>query len=338
MKVQRESLLRALELVSPGLAPREVVEQSSCFLFQGGKISSYNDEIGISLPSGLDGEIKGAVGAKKLLEMLRKLKEEEISLSVKDGKLLVRGKNKISSFLLEAQINPDLNVGEDPEKWISLPEDFLTAIGMVQECAGKEESETTRYVHIHPKFVEAMDGFQACRYKLKTGFSSPALVRRESIKHIVQSGVVEVGETDNWIHFRSGEGLVFSCRRFVDDYKDLSPHFQVEGESIVLPKGLSEAAARAEIASSENLDQNFVLVELSPGLLKVRGLGITCQYREDKKVQYKGKPLRFLIKPSLLSQLVQKYNECIISGRAIRVSGERWVYVTALGVPEEIKS
>ena len=49
MLIDRAKLLAALELVSPGLSPREILEQSSCVVFRGGRIATFNDEVACSV-------------------------------------------------------------------------------------------------------------------------------------------------------------------------------------------------------------------------------------------------------------------------------------------------
>ena len=90
MKVNRENLLKELESVIPGLSPKEVIEQSSCFVFQDNVITTFNDEIACSIGTALD--IKGAVPAKLLLEVLRKVTDEEVEIKQKKGELSIFGK------------------------------------------------------------------------------------------------------------------------------------------------------------------------------------------------------------------------------------------------------
>ena len=61
MKINREELLNQLESVLPGLSTREIIEQSSCFVFMNKEVITYNDEISCSHKSRLD--IEGAIVA-----------------------------------------------------------------------------------------------------------------------------------------------------------------------------------------------------------------------------------------------------------------------------------
>ena len=67
MKVNKEKLRQALEIVRPGLANKEVIEQATSFAFMDGRVVTYNDEISISHP--VEGiEIEGAVKADQLYQ------------------------------------------------------------------------------------------------------------------------------------------------------------------------------------------------------------------------------------------------------------------------------
>ena len=80
MKINREELLNQLESVQPGLSIREIIEQSSCFVFQDGKVITYNDEIFCSQKTPL--KIKGAVLAAPLIALLRKMVETEVDIEL----------------------------------------------------------------------------------------------------------------------------------------------------------------------------------------------------------------------------------------------------------------
>ena len=48
MKLNKADLQRALEIVKPGLANKEMIEHSTSFAFINGKVITYNDEISLS--------------------------------------------------------------------------------------------------------------------------------------------------------------------------------------------------------------------------------------------------------------------------------------------------
>ena len=86
MKINREEFLRTLEFVSAGLSSREFIQQSTCFVLVGGMIRTFNDEISCSCESPMDGE--GAIPAKPMLDLLRKMPEENILIEIEDGEVV----------------------------------------------------------------------------------------------------------------------------------------------------------------------------------------------------------------------------------------------------------
>lgn len=333
VKVNREILLQQLEAVQPGLSPREIVEQSSCFVFKGGKVITFNDEVACINKCAIP--FTGAVQATPLLTMLRKLVEGDLEIDQREGELIIVGKRRKAGINMEQTITLPIDKIHKPKKWKELPEDFSEAVYIVQQCASTDASIfSLTCVHIVPKFMESCDNNQLTRYNIKTPVAESVLVRATSLQHIVSLGMTEFGETASWLHFRNPDGLIISCRRYVEeekDFMDLGELLKVEGFETTLPKGLGEAADRAEIFSAENTDRNEVTVELRPGKMRMKGQGQTGWYSEVKKLNYNGEPIDFCISPKLLIELTKRHNECIISDKFLRVNGGKFVYVTVLG-------
>lgn len=336
MRVNREELLNNLEAVQPGLSKREIVEQSSCFVFQNGRVMTFNDEIACSHESSVN--LTGAVQAEPLLAILRKLGEEEIDITPGEGELRYSGKRREGGVRMEDEVILPIENVEIPKKWRKLPREFSEGVSLVEKCAGKDESAfSVTCVHIYPEWVEAYDNLQVARYHMRTGVKEPILVRRNSIKHIHALDMTEIAETEAWLHFRNPAGLVLSCRRYTKNeldpgsMLDVSAILDFKGEPTILPKGLADAAEKAEIFSAENSDGNLVKVELRAGKLRITGRGVSGWYREMKSVHYDGRALSFLIDPKLLVEITSRHNECQITKTRLKVDSSKFVYVSCLG-------
>ena len=349
MNINREELLKQLEAVMPGLSTREIIEQSSCFIFKDKTVSTFNDEIACSQKTSLD--IEGAVQAMPLISLLRKMKEDELEINIsnKKSQLLVRGGGgRRAGIQMEQDITLLIEEIDKPKKWKSLPDGFTDAVTTVQDCAGKNESQfILTCIHIDSRWVEACDNHQVARYKIKTDIKKPTLIRKESIKYIKDLDMTKFSETRNWIHFKNSTGLILSCRHFLvstddsDDEKecyptnDITKVLKVKGEPLILPKGLKKAIEKAEIFSSENVESNDLIIDLKPGKFKITGKGISGWYKEPKKSKYKGRTLQFTIPSKMLLEIVNKHSECVISSSHLKITGKNFVYVTALGIIEE---
>lgn len=348
MKIDKEELLRTLETVQYGVAQKaETVQQSRAFAFQDGGVTAFNDDVLCHAPvKGLPKSLHGAVEAKRLLGLLRKIPDKEMNLESNNGTLVFLGKKKRAEFNLDHEILLPVDQVEKASSWKNLDPAFCEAIGIVQECAHEKDSSFCRtVVHITPKWVEAYGNFHAARYRLPTGFEAPStLCRKEFIRHIASLAMEEFAESEAWVHFKSARGLVYSCRKFLDDqYPDLGRHMKSRGEKVRLPEKLAEVVERANEAASELGDKGaYVTVEVKPGRIRILGKGITCKYEEEVGASdYEGKNYQFLVSPSLLSQFVTKYKNSEVttelSEDALIVLGDSWKYVIQLTRPDRVE-
>lgn len=341
MKVNRENLLKELESVIPGLSPKEVIEQSSCFVFQDNVITTFNDEIACSIGTALD--IKGAVPAKLLLEVLRKVTDEEVEIKQKKGELSIFGKKIKCKIRMEEKIQLSVDSVDKPVDWEELPEGFSDAVSMVQGCASQDESRfELTCINICPEFIEACDGIQLARYDIKTNLKKPFLCRKDSLRHIVSMDMQSFSESKNWVHFKNSTGMVLSCRRFLDEaktYPDLSKFLKVEGEKTQFPKNLKDTVLRAEIFSSDTSDENKVEIRIGNEKIKVIGRGVSGWLSETKGMKnYTGSLIQFKIPPRLFIELTQRFSEFIISKERIKVEGEKYQYLTCIEPIEDDES
>lgn len=338
MRIKREELLQQLEAVQPALSTKgDTIEQSSSLVFKGNYVWAYNDTLCARQRCNIG--VQGAVQAKQLLDLLRKLTEDELEIEQGEGELRINGKRRSAGVRMEADILLPLEQVETPDKnsWKDLHPDFGDAVSIVQECAAKDDARQDLVcVHIHPNWVEACDNTQMARYRLKTGVAEPFLVKQECLKHVVGFGMTKFAETTGWVHFKNPTGLMLSARRYVETYPDLTKFLDIKGTPAILPKGLQEAVAKAEIFSADNADSNRVFVELRPGKLRIKGEGVTGWYKEYKKLQrYDGqKAFGFCISPKLLVELVKRHNECELTADQLKVNGGKFVYCCCLEAPD----
>lgn len=336
MRVNRENFLRCLESVTAGLAHREIIEQSGCFVFKDNQVMTFNDEIACINKSPL--KMTGAVKAKPLLDLLSKLPDDDIDVEVQGNELLVRGKSRKSGITMEAQVMLPIEHVEIPEEWRELATEFVEAVKMVYDCASTEESNFIYCcVHITPEFVETSDRFQIARYLLDTGFEEEVLIRADSIKHIVGMSLTSVAETVNWVHFKTADGMIIAIRRHVQDYTNFDKNLVAEGtDPVTLPAGLDEIVERSQVFSREDAHGNVVLVDLRNDKVVIEGHGPSGWYKEAKKVNFKGQPMRFIIYPKLLTEIAKKSNDCRVGPGRLFIDLGKFLYTTCTEVKEPV--
>ena len=337
MKVSKSQLLNELELVSAGLSNREIVEQSDCFIFTDGKLYTFNEEVSCSCDTILS-DLTAAVKAEPLLAVLRKMSEEEVEIQITDSEFKIRGKKREAGIRLEQDIVLPIHTVEVAEEWKPLSDEFAEAVTLVSQCTSNDDTQfRLTCIHITPDGLETTDNYQLSRYIVKTEIDAPTLVRKDSLKNIVDLGMIEIAETKDWLHFKNPNGLILSCRRYsMDDnaFPDFDSIIQFDGQKTKLPTGISEAVEKAEIFSSQNIDDDKILVELKAGKLRIKGEGNSGWFTEIHTVDYTGDDLRFRIAPKMLIDISSKYDECKLNSKLMKVDGGDFTYVTLLSVAD----
>jgi hypothetical protein len=336
--IEREALLSDLSLVRGGLSRREFTEQSSRFVFRNGWVMTFNDEVACRKRTSLN--IEGAIDAKTLMEILSKMDQEVFEVRENDqGHLEFRGKGERFKIVKESRIYLPINVVERPERWVPIVPEFRDAIKRVLQCVSDDQDRfLCTCVHIGLDCIEAFDNAQLMRFYLKSGFEEEVLVRGLAMSQL--SGIVfhEAALTPNWLHFRQkekdGTGLIFSCRRFHERFPSLDKFMVVEGEDLIIPKGLKATGERATVFASETTADPLLKIILDRGRLHLSGEGLSGSYENLREVDYQGSRLEFYIRPELLSYISENYNQVKVSDRRLKARGENWAYVTAL-VPNE---
>jgi hypothetical protein len=270
------------------------------------------------------------------------------------GELEFRGKRRRFGVTKDAEVYLPIDRVKMPKHWHDIPAGVIEAIGLVHHCVSRDESRfTLTCIHLGVGFIEACDNFQAMRVHVKTGLppESNVLVRGTSLAAMVSKpeegvttglGMNQFGMTNSWLHFRNPQGLVFSCRRYVEDYPVLDKLITVAGHKITIPKGLKEACDRAAVFAIDKANDPLVSVRIAEGKLKIRGEGLSGWYSETKSTAYKGPPVEFNIAPDLLYHISDAYSAAEITPQRLAVkgadaAGRSWIYCTVLArqVPAE---
>lgn len=319
-------------MVKAGVSPREFIEQSSCVIFQDDQVITFNDEVACRKPTCLKG-ITGAVQAAALMSILEKLTEPELKVRENEkGELEFRGKKKGFGIVKDAEIFLPIDRVETPEKWKSLPPEFTEAVGLVQHCVSKDENKfLLTCIHLSPTHIESCDNLQIMRVQVDTKLKTSVLVRGTSLQYLTSLAMDKIALTESWVHFRNQSGLVYSCRRYAEEYPNLDAMLSVKGHAIVIPKGLSEASDRAAVFAADKAGDPLMTVALREGLIRLTGEGLSGWYKEIKKANYHGPPMEFVIAPELLKHISEKHSNARINQDKLKVTGGTWQYVTCLG-------
>ncbi len=342
VRVGREQFVRALSRVDPGLSARDFIEQSSSYVFQGGWVVTFNDEVSCRTKTDLPEEFHGAVRAKPLRGVLDAMKDDDIELVAGEKELIVRGSHKQAAVRMEREVVLPVEQVERPSRWvpIAVPEEFRDAVNLTVGAASLDDEEfIATCVNVTPDWLEACDRRQINRFRIATGVDRQFLVRAKSLAHVAGVVPTALGETDNWVHFRVKNErlvLILSCRRHLEAYRSdrITELLEFHGDRLDLPRGAKDAAKLAgTFCGDDKADK--VTVYLTAGRMTVRGENAHGWATQNMELAlYKGEDLSFRITPQALTNLIDKHSECEVTPDRLRVSGEKWTYMTVLSQAE----
>lgn len=337
MEINKANLLKALEIVKPGLANKEIIEQTTSFAFMGDRVVTYNDEISISAPvEGLD--ITGAVKADQLYKLLAKIKKDEIDIEIEENELRITSGRIKAGLVLEAEIKLPLEDVSGKNKWKSLPDTFNKHVNFAAASAGHDMSQAIlTCVNLREDgTIEASDGNCITQCKGEKLKISTTLIRASSAKNITRLNPTKVSEGKGWIHFSDEDGVVISCRTFADDQFPETDHLlKVKGVEVTFPRTLKEILDRAVIFAKRELSTDeSTNITIGNNRFKVRSDSDSGWFEEEVNIKYNEDPLEFDITPSLLSGILSETLTCTVSDKKLRFQGDDWAYVTVLRIKQ----
>ena len=334
MKIIKSDLLGALEIVKPGLANREIIEQVTSFAFINGMVVTYNDRISIAHPvPGL--ELEGAVVADNLYKFLSKIKDEEIELEVEGNEIIITSGRSKAGLTLQSEIKLPLKRElETKAKWKDLPENFVEGMKFVMSACSKDMSMPIyTAVHVNKEgYVEGTDRYRIAHFELSSEMPVETfLLPATSAVEVVKLQPTKIAEGGGWMHFQTEEGTIISCRIYAEEFPSSKAFLKMEGAKLILPKTVEEVLDRAMIfAKRDHLLDESVDITVSNNRLKVSAKAEAGWFKEETNMRYEGDPIMFSIAPYLLKGILSKTQGCEITSNKLKFEGEGWKYITTL--------
>lgn len=334
MKIDKKELKDALEKVKPGLANKEVIEQSTSFAFMGDRVVTYNDELSISHPVN-NLEVVGAVKAQELYQFLDKVKQDTIDLQWEDNQVrITAGRSKAGLIMKKEVVLPIDEIG-DVGRWKKCPEGLLAAMLFCRTSCSQDMSKPIlTCVHVRKDgLIEASDSYRVIRYDIKEKVPVDSfLIPVSSVNKLSGYTITHIASGSGWIHFKTAEGTIISCRVFEENYPDLEFILNFEGIPSRLPATMKDALERASVfvRSDFNFD-SLITLEISEGHVTVTAESESGWFEEKLRIKYDGSPVVFKINPQfLIDMLVHEVHHCSFGTDRVMFKGEQWLHVVAL--------
>jgi len=333
MKINRQELVEALEIVRPGLASREMIEQSTSFAFIDGRIITYNDEISISHPvKNLD--ITGAIKAEELYKLLGKLTGEELEIEITETEVLIQSEKARAGFSLQKEITLPLMNTEELTTWKELPDNLSAAMQFcLFSCSNDMSHPVLTCIHLQKDgVIESCDNYRATRYEI--GMTLPldnVLIPGRTVERLLRYEIKRVSESPGWLHFKTEDETIFSCRIIEGEYPNLTPILQMQGEKIIFPEKIGKVLEKASVFSKrEFLLDETVSIRLDNKKARIRAEGESGWFEEEINARYLGEPITFHVNPVFLQEICEKLQTSYLAEGRIKFVGENWGHVVAL--------
>jgi hypothetical protein len=340
MEIKKEELRNALNIVKPGLANKEIIEQSTSFVFVDDFVVTYNDEICITHDLKLG--IKGAIKAEEMYNFLSKVKTENIKMEITETEIVMKaGRAKVGFALKSEILLPITEEMADKEDWKKLPKNFVKAAKFAAACASDNMSNAKlTCVNFDKKSgkVSATDNYRVVQWDLRKKIPfQTTLIPYTSINEVVKVKPKYVAQGKGWVHFKNDNGTTISCRVFNEKYVDIEALLNIdmeEGLLFTFPDDFKEILERADVftkAQAKTMNEESIDVIMDGKLLKVECASETAWFKESVRVKgYKGQEFAFKITPYLLKDILKETNVCMVFEHLLKFEGGDWVYISTL--------
>lgn len=336
MEINKEQLREALAIVKPGLANKEIIEQTTSFAFTKENVVTYNDEICISHPiPGLT--IDGAILAEELYNFLAKVKTDVITIEKTDNEIKMKAGRSRTGFAL----SPEILLPLDEEisqysKWKDLPDRFLESLKFTIPCASTDMSHPRlTCIHLNGTIVEASDNFRVLRWVLAAELPfETTLIPATSMKEVLKLKPNKVSQGDGWLHFKNENETVISCRVYDDKYADTDGLMNAtyKGITFEFPEEAIEMLERAEVFTKSKItNEEAVDVIYKNGSIQFESANETAWFKERIKVPNAPETeFSFSITPYLLKDILKNNNVCTITQNVLLFTSYEWSYLSSL--------
>lgn len=297
---QRADLARALTAVSKAVEKRNTIPVLACVHLsaKAGALqirgTDLDVEISCTIPASVADAGSVCVDAVRLLDIARKLVGDEVSLSLKDGKLTVKaGRSRFNLATLPATDFPNLNVGD-------LPHTFrLDLAALFKPVRFAISTEAQRYylngIFLHVQNDElravATDGHRLSMNTTAAPSEIPSVIVPSKAVGLVPAGEIEVALSASKIRFASGDTIITS--KLIDgtfpDYQRVIPRGN-DKLLIVDRDTLSSAVARVAIVAGER--GRAIRVSLAQDSVKLSMVNVDAgDAEEDVDASYTSEPM-----------------------------------------------
>lgn len=331
MKMNRKTLVDKLKKIQPVTSGNPVL-QGDCFLFRDGDAWVYSNELFMKMECPL---CEGAVHAKTLMDLLGRIKSEEIEVSSGEGSLHIGWGRKSTAEIRIEKVTAPIREFQTPEKDMKdLHENFVENLKKVLVCAGKDDFQidvARNSVHIDEGVIEASNG--VCLFRtFFEGEMEELLLPASSIRMLVKFNPIGYcsQKKEGWSFFMDEESVVMGCRLLESEYPNMEKMMPEGGIGIQFDADASDCIKTA-LSVLENGDGQYIVdCSLNSGEITLSSKGPFGKVKESVNATCDEDSLEFSINPDFLMDALDLDGSIMLTDRMLLVDGEDFVYIACL--------
>ena len=337
MEINREDFLQALNIVSLGLANKDIIEHTKDFMFEPGTIRTFNEETSLSVEL-LDSKIQGAIKSEDFIKIISKLDAETLNVEQNDSEVIFKTENTTVGVPINFNASlPFETVGELEGEWKKLDKNFCDSLAFANSaCSTNMSNFIITCVHVNGKTLQATDRYRGAIAKLDKKLPLPELlISSIAVKEILRfKPILVCNGKGNWIHFKNHINSVLSCRISKEQFPDISNIFENDEKTkkIELPKNMREIFERLTIVSKEQVSADEkISISFNNGIMTLLAKPKTgsAWIKEKVKVDFKHN-IEFTITPYLFKDILKKTSIMFVGKNKVRFETKHGLYVAAL--------
>jgi hypothetical protein len=221
-------------------------------------------------------------------------------------------------------------------KWHDIPENFVDLLKFASNVCSRNVYDgklTCIHVNTEKGHIESSDNFRVLRCFTGKIPISTFLLPYTSADIIYRTQPIKIAEGKGWIHFKTKESTIISCRTFNEAYVNTEPYLKMEKNAIQikLPTSLGEVLDRAIIfAKRDKVIEENVDIDILRKIILIQSNSESSWFKEMIPINFAGDSLSFSVTPYLLKDIISQTSECELFEKRLKFKGKNWIYITNL--------
>ena len=329
MLVKRKELKAVLESIRPGLAKDKNTNQDCHFVFTGEEVVTYNGRISISHP--FESDIAFSVKGEEFYRLIDGIDEDDVNITLSGNQIKLATASTKSSMTALGKDKDTFSATHELLKggrvhWKKLPDNFLEGISL---CAFSVVPDLTAGVHncvgVMEGYCWAVDHARASLYELSEQPEDVINIPGNAASELSKFPVVEYAIGNNWMHFRTSTGVIFSHKEMtgeldISQIKEIIP-VMMEFPSFKLPLELKTVVNATVILATDLADKTGKLLKVkiaSDGKITVNASNELGFVEKFLQCEYRGEEINLRINSKFLSQILERSTTMSIGSEAQR--------------------